>query len=49
MPQGTLFTNDFLNEGIRETESWRALTPEMLAEFRASLQSIFSGVADPRA
>ena len=47
MPQGTLFTDDFLNEGIRETEAWRALTPEMLAEFRASLQSIFSGVADP--
>ena len=41
MPQGTLFTDDFLNEGIRETDIWCALTPEALAEFRAHLQTIF--------
>ncbi|HZB37954.1 MAG TPA: hypothetical protein VE443_08145, partial [Beijerinckiaceae bacterium] len=47
MPQGTLFTDDFLNEGIRETDIWCALTPEALAEFRAHLQTIFDGIADP--
>src|SRR5215208_1093019 len=27
MAQGTLFTEDFLNEGIRGTEAWQSLPP----------------------
>ena len=47
MPQGTLFTEDFLNEGIRGTEAWRSITPEALAAFRKALQAIVKDVADP--
>ena len=47
MPQGTLFTEDFLNEGIRGTEAWRSLTPEAMATFREALQVIVKKVADP--
>ena len=47
MPQGTLFTEDFLNEGIRGTDAWRSVTPEALAAFRATLQAIIKKVADP--
>jgi hypothetical protein len=47
MPQGTLFTEDFLNEGIQGTDAWRAATPGALAPFRETLQAIFKGVADP--
>jgi hypothetical protein len=47
MPQGTLFTEDFLNEGIQGTDTWRDVTPESLATFRAALQLIFKQVADP--
>jgi hypothetical protein len=47
MPQGTLFTEDFLNEGIQGTDAWQAATPGALAAFRETLQAIFKGVADP--
>ena len=47
MPQGTLFTEDFLNEGIQGTEAWRNVTPESLAAFREALQGLFKKVADP--
>ncbi len=29
MPQGTLFTEDFLNEGIREAEVWREIPSDL--------------------
>jgi hypothetical protein len=47
MPQGTLFTEDFLNEGIRGTEAWRNLSPDTVASFRRALLAIFAKVADP--
>jgi hypothetical protein len=47
MPQGTLFTEDFLQEGIRETEAWRALPVDAMPAFRRQLQAIFADVADP--
>lgn len=47
MPQGTLFTEDFLNEGIRGTDAWSGITPEALAAFREALQAIVKKVADP--
>ncbi len=47
MPQGTLFTEDFLNEGVRGTETWRSATPDTVAAFRAALQSIIAQIADP--
>ena len=47
MPQGTLFTEDFLNEGIQGTDAWRSITPEALAVFGQSLQTILKEVADP--
>src|SRR5215210_7868366 len=47
MPQGTLFTEDFLTQGIRETEAWRGLLADDLKRFRADLQTIFAGLADP--
>jgi hypothetical protein len=48
MPQGTLFTEDFLNEGIRGTDAWRALSPDTPALFRNTLLEINREVADPR-
>lgn len=47
MPQGTLFTEDFLNEGIRGTDAWRGVTPEIVASFREALQATVKKVADP--
>jgi hypothetical protein len=47
MPQGTLFTEDFLNEGIRETAAWRNLPPGTPPVFRDALLPIFASVADP--
>lgn len=47
MPQGTLFTEDFLNEGIRETAAWRNLPPGTPIAFRDALRAIFGSVADP--
>ena len=47
MPQGTLFTEDFLNEGIRGTEAWQSLPPGFAATFRQRLEPIFARIADP--
>jgi hypothetical protein len=47
MPQGTLFTEDFLNEGIRETEAFRHLPAGEIDTLRAQLGAIFAKIADP--
>jgi hypothetical protein len=47
MPQGTLFTEDFLNEGIRGTEAWRRLSPDTAESFRKALLAIFDKIANP--
>jgi hypothetical protein len=47
MPQGTLFTEDFLNEGIQGTDAWRAIAPNATAEFRNSLRGTFQKIANP--
>jgi hypothetical protein len=47
MPQGTLFTEDFLNEGIQGTDAWRALSPDTPTSFRKALHAIFDKIADP--
>src|SRR6266446_411072 len=47
MPQGTLFTEDFVSEGIAGTDAWREVPPETVAAFEESLESIFSTVANP--
>jgi hypothetical protein len=46
MPQGTLFTEDFLNEGIRGTEAWRNLSADAVASFQKALQAIFGKIAE---
>lgn len=45
MPQGTLFTEDFLNEGIRET--WRELPSDLVGCLRARLGKVFAKIAHP--
>jgi hypothetical protein len=47
MPQGTLFTEDFLSEGIAGTDTWREVPPETMAALRKNLESIFGAVANP--
>jgi hypothetical protein len=47
MPQGTLFTEDFVAGGIAATDAWREVTPETMAAFRENLQLIFGAVANP--
>ena len=47
MPQGSLFTEDFLSEGIRGTDAWRSISSQVLASFRETLQAVVSKVADP--
>ena len=42
--QGQLFTQDFLNRGIRETPPYESLTDETLAAFRAALVKIHGGL-----
>ena len=42
--QGQLFTQDFLNRGIRETPPYESLTDETLAAFRAALVKIHEGL-----
>lgn len=49
MANGLLFTEDFLNEGVRETETYRALTDDAVSEQRATLAAIFAKVVDPSA
>ena len=39
--QGSLFTHDFLEEGITETDAWGALDADTVEAFRASLTEIF--------
>ena len=39
--QGSLFTQDFLKEGITETEVWRALEEPALTEFHARVSATF--------
>ena len=40
--QGKLFTQDFLREGIQETDAWQRLGAAELAQFRARIEAIFS-------
>jgi hypothetical protein len=42
--QGQLFTQDFLQNGIQETEPYRALDDTAFAAFEAQLRSIFQGL-----
>jgi hypothetical protein len=42
--QGQLFTQDFLQRGIRETPPWEALDDGELARFRAALQDIYGNL-----
>ena len=39
--QGKLFTQDFLREGIQETDAWQRLDAAALARFRARIAAIF--------
>ena len=39
---GNLFTRDFLDEGIRQTDAWKALTDGRFAEIKAELTSLFA-------
>jgi hypothetical protein len=39
--QGKLFTQDFLREGIQETDAWQRLDAGELARFRARIAAIF--------
>ena len=41
MLKGTLFTEDFLREGIKETETWRALDEGSVDAFRDAALDIF--------
>ena len=40
--QGQLFTQDFLNHGIRETPPWQALDEAALGAFRSELARVFA-------
>jgi len=42
MPQGTLFTKDFLDEGIKEAETWRNLGSDTVEAFHARISGIFA-------
>jgi hypothetical protein len=39
---GNLFTRDFLDEGIQQTDAWKALSPERFAEHKAALRQLFA-------
>ena len=39
--QGKLFTQDFLREGIKETDAWKCLDSNELTRFRARIGAIF--------
>jgi hypothetical protein len=45
---GTLFTIDFLNEGIRSTQAWVALSDEDVAQFASRCRSLLNGFASRR-
>ncbi|HEX2253434.1 MAG TPA: hypothetical protein VHQ65_09220 [Thermoanaerobaculia bacterium] len=40
--QGKLFTRDFLDQGIRETDAWRALDDDQVAAFGDELRRLFA-------
>lgn len=48
MLAGTLFTIDFLNEGIRSTQAWAALSDEDVAQFASRCRSLLNGFAARR-
>lgn len=48
MLAGTLFTIDFLNEGIRSTQAWADVADEDVAQFAARCRSLLSGFAARR-
>ncbi len=39
--QGKLFTQDFLREGIKETDAWKCLDSNELTRFRKCIGTIF--------
>lgn len=41
MADGTLFTRDFLERGIRETNEWKELDDKVIADFKATVGDIF--------
>ena len=41
--QGSLFTQDFLIEGIAETDAWATLGAPQVGEFRAAASAVFTG------
>lgn len=45
MAQGTLFTRDFLDEGVKESEEWRNLGAETVAAFHDRVREIFATFA----
>jgi hypothetical protein len=47
MGAGTLFTEDFLAEGIRQSPDWRELTDPAVEDYRARIAGVFAGVAAP--
>lgn len=47
MGVGTLFTEDFLVEGIKETPVWRDLGAAEVAALRRQIADVFASVADP--
>lgn len=40
--QGSLYTRDFLEEGIAETDAWKALADAQVDEFGARIRSLFA-------
>ena len=42
MIQGSLFTRDFLEEGIKETAVWRDFGDDALSAFAARLRDVFA-------
>jgi hypothetical protein len=44
---GTLFTQDFLQDGVRATTAFAGLTPERLDDFRARLSDVLTAVSAP--
>jgi len=42
MTNGTIFTTDFLAEGIKDTDYWRSITTEELDQFRNKLSDIYN-------
>ena len=49
MTVGTLFTADFLAEGIKESAAWADLAADDVATLRTAVAAIFANVADPAA